>query len=644
MSLSDIQRALQGQISAGELGFDAIGAQLPSLGLVTEALPPISAFPVASAQLVLAGQGASQTLTISGTVDWQLLTPTTASVVVSVDPSDATKYVVAVRFTAPRSAKLAIPGVPWFALGDFEIAGQSQPAESLRTELLPQALVSVGTTLLIEGDSSKTSIPITIGNDPTGALRLDLNTSAVTLPSINDVLAAFGSSGSKISLPDSINQLLSFSIEDLFVCFDPSTSSVTQIGVQIGKQPTDGHGWPILPGFFTLNSYALALNILDPLGTALVGGMVSASGKLGSVDIGVSALHPASGGWSFNGYIGKEHGVPLGELVDGLASQFNVPIPAALKSFTLNNFELSFDSLTYDTHGHFSLDFDVNGTAVDLTASAALTYQNSTYKPSVDGKLTVGTSVFEVTFGSSTFTASWGDKANPLEFKDIAERFGFTDIPEIPPGLDLGLVGASISYNFSNGALVLTAQSKTYGDAAFVALDGKYFFGVAMKHPIVLTDLPLLSSAASGDAKVEIDDIQVVVASAQIDAKTVAAMKDLLSKSGVQVPTGLSGQQSVAATLSMDFTAGGYQQSIVISTADDGRQVGDVRRLPVAAVGNGSGNGKANGTVASSKAPDGTMWYDLQKSFGPISFQKVGIRYRTIPRRVAAPTGSCSCS
>lgn len=624
ISLEDIQEALEQQIAGGDLAFAAVTAQVSELSLILAELPPVSVFPIGGAKVALSGTGAAQTLSVTGTLDWGLLNPTGVAIAVTVDPTASTAYVASVQLTAPSSASLSIPGVPWFELGHFTIAGVSQPLADRQTELLPQAVLTIGTTLTIKDDSSNTSIPITVGDDPTGALLLDLNTSAVTLPSINDVLAAFGPGANAFSLPATIDDLLSFSVEELFVRFDPSTGAVTQIGVQIGKEASDPQaGWPIIPGYFTLDDYTLGLNIVDPLGTALVGGMVSATGSLGSVDIGVAALHPATGGWSFNGYIGKEQGVPIGELVSGIASQFKVAMPNALSSFTLNDFEFAFDSLTYDASGHFSLDFDVNGTAVDLTVKAALTHQDGSYQANVDGKLTVGTSSFDVSFDqtSSTFEATWSDAANPLEFEDIATRFGFEHVPSIPPSLDLKLVQASITYDFGNGSLKLAAQSKTYGKAVFVAYQGNYFFGIAMDHPIDLTDLPLIKSVAGAGETVGIDQIQAVVSSAALDDKAAAAINALVKDDGVTVPaTGMA----AGAALSMCFSAGAYQAPFTISTGDGGTQRAAARMLPAE-----TGAAGDNGTVPSSQAPDGTVWYDLQKKFGPVSFQKVGIRYRS---------------
>ena len=102
---------------------------------------------------------------------------------------------------APDTATIGIPGVSWLSLGSFAIGGTSIPATLQSSGLLSPADVWIGTTLLIEGQSHKTPIPIRIERDPTGVLMVSLNTSAVALPSINDVLATFGGGRAPSSSP-----------------------------------------------------------------------------------------------------------------------------------------------------------------------------------------------------------------------------------------------------------------------------------------------------------------------------------------------------------------------------------------------------------------------------------------------------------
>jgi Family of unknown function (DUF6603) len=674
MSLQDIKDELQSKISGGDLEFGAVGAQVSSLGLVLAELPPVSAFLIAGAQLDLSGAGPSQALSIAGTVGWELLPGTTVMIVVSADPSDATRYAVSVRFDAPASATLSIPGIPWFELGSFQIRGQSQPAADAETGLVPQALVSIGTTLLISGDSSRTPIPIAIGTDPTGALMVSLDTSAIVLPSINDVLAAFGDHASAIQLPTTINDLLSFSLEQLLVCFNPATRKVTQIGVQIGKEATDKQaGWPIIPGFFTLDSYTLGLNIVDPLGTAQVGGLVSATGRLGSVDIGVSALHPASGGWTFSGYLGKEDGVPIGELVGGLARQFGVTLPAALASFTLKDFEFSFDTSTYDASARFTVDFEVSGKPIEITIAVALQRQTANPNPpreitdpnapgatanpgtatrydvTVDGVIRVGPANFHIKFVSgqdSIFLAEWaGDPDNPLELADIAQFFGFT-LPDIPPGLDLALVEASFTYDFTQKSLVLTAKSQNYGNAVFLAdtpanSPGVYAFGVKVPFDVYLADIPVIGGKIPDGKQIGILDAGVWVLSGQLTSQEVTDLNRVIRERGLDGPFlpvgGLTALVLLSATLQLG-PAGTDPLQLALGSGAPGahaptagqepqptaRTTADLQAAGTLAGGSPDGTGEV---TPPPQSPDGAHWLEVNKAIGPVTLQRVGMKY-----------------
>ena len=199
-------------------------------------------------------------------------------------------------------------------------------------------------------------------------------------------------------------------------------------------------------------------------------------------------------------------------------------------------------------------------------------------------------------------------------------------MPHIPAALDLALVKATLSYDFSDKTLVLTATSANqyYGSVAFVARAGTYFFGLRMNETIDLTDLPLVRSVLSKDQTVGITGIQAVLASAALDQSAAKAINKLLTRQGLpQVP---EAGMAAGLALSMTFQAGSYTAPLSLAipaAADQAATSPDADALAAM-----SADGPGGGLVPAATA-DGTAWYTLQKQFGPVTFQKVGIRYRS---------------
>lgn len=648
MSLQTIKSELENLSNTGNLRFSTIGQTVSSIGIITEQLPPFGDFLLTNNTITLSGTGSGETLTVQSAFDWNLLKGVKINITVTNDSSTTGRYITKLLFEAPDSAKLTIPGLSWFSLGKFSIMGQNLPFAQTQSELSEDAILEIYTTLVLQSDSSSTPLPIKIQSGYDG-LTLSLNTEAITLPSINDILSAFGADKSGILLPDTLNSLTNFSLLDIFVTFqfgDPTTT-VSQIGVEIGNSASASGGWAIIPDFFSLESYKIGVNVANPLNNTSrsVGGLIEAKAKLGKVDIDIAALHPASGGWLFQGFIGEETPVPLGDLLNGFASQFKVTLPDALHDFTLKDFEFAFDTITYDVSGQFTLDFTVNGTAVELTVSASLVHSGTVYHPTVTGKLTIGKSIFTVSFddqvGSRKFTATWpGDKNNLLEFENIASTFGFT-LPSIPDSLKLSLIGASLVYDFANSTLVLEASSLNFGNAVFVAyknsttLKWQFYFGLIVGKPINLSNLPLINKVLSDDEKIEIKDLQVLIASASLDPNKTAdkaeitGINKLIDTGYPKIPEqGLPG--TVAVSAKFDF--GGFVFPLSIGTPGKGTST---TGLPVPAAlaadsGTSIGNGTGNNTGAippPTQSADGATWFNIQKSFGPVNFQKIGVKY-----------------
>lgn len=275
---------------------------------------------------------------------------------------------------------------------------------------------------------------------------------------------------------------------------------------------------------------------------------------------------------------------------------------------------------------------------------------------------------------------------NYLQLEDIAKAFGFSEIEDIkiPEELDLSLKEANFYYDFSKEQLLICCESKNYGSAVFSAVKGPitkpkekeeneevdeekegwhFFFGVAVDKAINLTSLPLIKNVVSDEDLVGIKNIQVVVVSSSFDSTAAETINELIekiednnSKKGnsnkryPRVPVDSMPEGGIC--LSMDFCAGFFETPLNLSISKHSKS--DISPsvtgpsmislpivsesvltpsitspLPEYAAGAALLSARTIAdTIPSTAASDGTMWYNIQKTFGPVSFQKVGIRYK----------------
>src|SRR5438876_7629142 len=125
MSLQNVYDDLLAMSSQPGLSFASLAPKIPSLGSVLENLPPVSFLIFKDFHVSLAGAVPAQSLSISATLDWGFLQDVSAIVTVTPDSSAAGKFISAVEFTLPDSAKLTIPGLNWFEIDRFKLSGIS---------------------------------------------------------------------------------------------------------------------------------------------------------------------------------------------------------------------------------------------------------------------------------------------------------------------------------------------------------------------------------------------------------------------------------------------------------------------------------------------------------------------------------------
>ena len=654
MSIQDLKNKLDRYSKAGDLSFKNMGQACYGFSAVAGFVPFDDTLTLGSAEVVQVNENK---LSIEkDEVTWGVV----AKVGIAVTFESKDKDIAAsLTMTLPKTFGLDIPKVDWLPLDTLVYNLHSIPRKLVH---FPLGLPAAGSiTANIKAGSH--IIPVTIGLKSSDTWYLEGDFESIDFPGIGDLLSLLGNS-KDVNLPDSLNQLTKIAIYDITLAFNPATGKVLSVGIEIGSSPKNAVPWNIIPGVFAINSYRIGVTIANPLGatTRGIGGFIAAVlhfGDTGGFDVDISASHPPSGSWEFKGETGKDQVIHIGALVGDLAAKFRVPLPEVLQSFTLKNAGLDFNTGTgkdFKFDCQCTCDFEVANTAVEISIALGFTKkgaaspthkgtghsdpegiskqeQNGGYNKSVKGSLKIGTALFKTEFSEEKdkiFSANWSDEKNPLELKDIAQTFGAADLAnlleDVPPDLDLDLVSASFTYDFTKSELILAASSKNYGSAVFAGakIGGKWVFVFVLSltnKKIDMALLPLVGKELAKIGETGVDKLKLLICSAVLPQTDVQSLNKLIQSAGKEYPTLPDTKEglSKSVSLAMDLKIGGQGFTVEVGTA---------AKSEAAAVNSGStGVVPAPAAAGQSPAVGSTYWITLQKSIGPVNIAGIGIRY-----------------
>jgi len=503
--------------------------------------------------------------------------------------------------------------------------------------------------LLVEGVFNEIlSISIAI---PMSGSTLALTT--IPLPhdsSINSLIESLpGGKDFASYIPSELSKIFANVGLDYFTMIVDPTPKVTYFGFSISTLEP----WPVIPdtNILILKDLKLQIAIMDPTGLDWIQIFIKAQAKFlpnifpGEFDfiVGIEKLTS----WEVSTVSGSYFGnVNLGDIVGGVLGSPD-SVPAALRTIVFSNFGASAtrsgpgSPFTYSFYGSVETAFPLLGCELTAQLNLSVTKTPTSYSIILGGSLVIGSEAFTLSLDLSTtdssLSAAWQSMGQPLEFEDIAAALGFT-LPTIPSGLELSLKSASFTYDFTSAQLVLTADSLSYGSSVFVSLPvndkQEYFFLLQVNQALNLSNLPLINSVLSKEETVQIDHIQCSISSYTIPANdpSITTINNMINKlsqgTDITYPNIPTTGLLSGVGLSMVFSAGQWQTPLNIST-DTSNPNGKL-------VGEGGLNDPtttlfvlADGTSpAPAQSSDTTTWFDLQKTFGPVSFQKVGIRYQ----------------
>jgi hypothetical protein len=396
-------------------------------------------------------------------------------------------------------------------------------------------------------------------------------------------------------------------------------------------------------------------------------GSIAGSLQVGGIQFGLSATKSETG-WAF-ACTTESGSLQIGDVFQALADQFGVTLPESIRGIVLTDLELTFTTtapapapgttgtttgVTETTTGA-GADTGTTGAASDTTSpkeASALVFRCTGTLP-IDGKeaaITVFLTVDKDTTGAydvvATGTLSLPPRTFALAFskdksstmllaaygkvggetllirEDLVDHVSAALGELIPSSLEIDFQSALFAFDrvtdppATDGS---TGSTGSTGDAGTSTGTGTprnvFVFGIDVAAGLDLTGIPLIGSKLPDDAQVKVDSLQLAVSSGPLSQAQVADVNALLLKAVSEHPitplpaTGLG--QGVNLGAAMLF--GGEPQTVSV---------------PAVAPGTTPAPAPTPATPPANVAPsDGAQWITLQKAFGPVHFNRVGVKY-----------------
>jgi len=321
--------------------------------------------------------------------------------------------------------------------------------------------------------------------------------------------------------------------------------------------------------------------------------------RIADTDISLSADYPEeNGGWKFQGTSGAGQEIHIGALIDDLTGKFgNVRLPSSVSEMIIENLIISFDTKNKDFNLSCEGRFPVEDKIIDIVLDIALVNDGTAYVCSFGGHLQIGTLVFALAFGadkdSGVFLATFGNSGgqSSLALKSFVENISSNTAKLIPESLKIEFKDALLAFSKTGGA-------------------SKFIFGLETGAVINLSGLPLVGRQFPPEESIEVSKLQFLVASKDLAINELEIINSQLAQTMPDI-----------SALPAKALAQGFNLAAEIKFGDSDFPLGfpEVKQDNATAAGT---NQPAPGVS------DGVKWFTLQKSFGPVYFERIGVRYQ----------------
>jgi hypothetical protein len=373
------------------------------------------------------------------------------------------------------------------------------------------------------------------------------------------------------------------------------------------------------------------------------------------VKIAVMAAHEApEAGWQFEGAVSVDD-LPLGELVAHFEKEFKIKeaIPPSLTNLGLNIklIQVAFNTATKDFSFAFDLDFFAKkqkgnaqaGNEVEMIVQVDMKRAaDGSYNKHISGQL-----IFHVEGQVFEFDLVFDDNPQETSFLAVYKNLGGG---QLDIGALVKTIDSSIDFPLSislKDAFFVYENIKGQPNGSAGAENNqtnpgsRYLFGLDIGGGINLSGLPLVGKMFSKTDNLRLNFQPLIASGPQapfFKGERLQSLAGLIPGGGVTLP---SADLSTNVELSVELDAGGskFSFALPIGISKDRKQLQDKGGPVPAPVPAKSAPTPAAAAPAQPPAPlgqspaggaggDSVTWFDLQKSFGPVAFNRLGFKYK----------------
>jgi hypothetical protein len=470
-------------------------------------------------------------------------------------------------------------------------------------------------------DQSKVDISVLIPSDAEEEWVFDMDAN-IDFADINHVSnLPLNTSTDELALPPGFFEVDDLRIKLFEVRFVPAQVKVTDINLYVQV-----NGSCNLRENLSIQNPALSFDLNDPFnqdGNRSLVGEISGTIQIESIAFLMSASK-LENGWSFSGEMTKGN-IEVGDVISSLASHFGIEIPDFLHDFNIQELSLAFSTSTDAEAGESEDDLPIGQRSEKEIIFSCLGYfDNQEDSVQIDIRIIKKQDGVETSFDAKfDLIIIHDDLRLAFELNIASGGNGRTVVGSYYGDLTLNIgeflavilrdssLSEEIDLEIDLNDIILVFDKQT-GQSA------KYLLALDLALDINLSNLPLVGKVFPSNQQIGVEDIQFWIASTAFSQDEVASFQQQLPPDITPLPNKDLGK-GLGFSVMMNF--GGSPQILTIPVSSSSTE------NPV-----NPGNTLAPGTSESATlAPtptDNTKWFTVQKSFGPVYFNRVGVLYQ----------------